>query len=453
MRRITATAYAFAFFVSVSSALAGECTNPNALGTSRTLVIDNTSHPRLGAQQYSETLPLADREVVLTFDDGPLAPYTTRVLDMLAAECVKATYFLVGTMAQSNPELTRRIRREGHTIGTHSRSHPLTFDSMPLPNAEREIDGGIALVKAALGEQGQLAPFFRIPGLLRSTPVENALASRSLVTWSVDLVADDWRHISADEIAKRALRRLEERGRGILLLHDIQPATALALPAILKGLKARGFRVVHVVPAAPGRPKTYSEPQQWAAHGRAPRIAIADGRIDPRLPVPSRSSFGADYATGIKSIAVVTPAAEARHILAAAGDDMRLPHGPWPEQDRAVMSEHMALPAPGSEAVDWPHRDHLAAIVSFEDAVWPTVKPARMAEPRAAERRVAERKELREPRKKTASRHKSKKPAGSCRTSELSAANLGMRCRARAGHQLSLTGTLSPESVRSQYSF
>ena len=140
------------------------------MGTSRTLVIDNTSHPRLGAQQYGETLPLADREVVLTFDDGPLGPYTNRILDLLAAECVKATYFLVGTMAQSNPELTRRIQREGHTIGTHSRSHPLTFDSMPVANAEREIDGGIDLVKAALGEQGQLAPFFRIPGLVRSTP-------------------------------------------------------------------------------------------------------------------------------------------------------------------------------------------------------------------------------------------------------------------------------------------
>src|SRR3954452_23734891 len=125
MRRVAAIAYAFALCVLASPAFAGECSNPNALGTSRTLVIDNTSHPRLGAQQYSETLPLADREVVLTFDDGPLGPYTTRILDLLAAECVKATYFLVGTMAQNNPALVQRIQREGHTIGTHSRSHPL----------------------------------------------------------------------------------------------------------------------------------------------------------------------------------------------------------------------------------------------------------------------------------------------------------------------------------------
>ena len=450
MRRITAIAHAFAFCLTVSSALAGECTNPNALGTSRTLVIDNTSHPRLGAQQYSETLPLADREVVLTFDDGPLGPYTTRILDVLAAECVKATYFLVGTMAQSNPALVQRIQKEGHTIGTHSRSHPLTFDSMPLPNAEREIDGGISLVKAALGEHGQVAPFFRIPGLLRSNPVESALESRSLVTWSVDLVADDWhRNITADEIAKRALRRLDERGRGILLLHDIHPATALAMPAILKGLKARGFRVVHVAPAAPGRPKTYSEPQQWAAHGRAPRIAIADGRINPRLPVPSRVSLGADYAAGTKSIAVLAPPADVRHVMAAAGDEMRLPGGLWPEEDRAVMSEHMAPSAPDVGAIDWPQRDHIAAIVSFEEATWPTVKPARVTEAPIAEPQGPG-----EARKKIASHGRSKKSAGSCRDGEANAANPTQRCKRRVGHQLTLTtGALSPESVRSQYSF
>ena len=195
MRCVSAIAYAFAFLVSVSPVLAGECANPKALGVSRTLVID-TAHPRLGAQQYNETLPLADREVVLTFDDGPLAPYSNRILDLLAAECVKASYFLVGQMAQSNPELVRRIHREGHTIGTHSMHHPLTFDSMGLERAEREIDGGIAAVKAALNGQGRLAPFFRIPGLLRSTAVEGALQSRSLVTWSVDLVADDWHRIT-----------------------------------------------------------------------------------------------------------------------------------------------------------------------------------------------------------------------------------------------------------------
>lgn len=435
MRRITAIGCTFAFCLTVSSALAAECTKPNVLGTSRTLVIDNTSHPRLGAQQYGETLPLADREVVLTFDDGPLGPYTNRILDLLAAECVKATYFLVGTMAQSNPELTRRIQREGHTIGTHSRSHPLTFDSMPLANAEREIDGGIDLVKAALGEQGQLAPFFRIPGLMRSSPVENVLASRALVTWSVDLVADDWhRGITADDIATRALRRLEARGRGILLLHDIHPATALAMPKILKGLKERGFRVVHVVPAAPGRPKTYSEPQQWAAHGyKRSLVVIAAGGIDPKRPVPSRLSL--DLAA--KPIAAFTPTPAVRHVVAAAGEDFHLPHGIWAEEDSATIPGDMTRLAPGMDR-DWPGQVRLASLTSAEDADWPVAKPQREAEPIN--------------RKSAAPGKAVKRSANACRAGDSGA--YYPRCKKpQAGHQLSLTDKASPDRLHSLYSF
>ena len=449
MRRIAAIAGAFAFFASGSSAWAGQCANPNALGTSRTLVIDNTSHMRLGAQQYNETLPLGDREVVITFDDGPLGPYTTRILDLLAAECVKATYFLVGTMAQANPALVQRIQKEGHTIGTHSRSHPLTFHTMSLATAEREIDGGIALVKAALGDKGQLAPFFRIPGLNRTTAVENALASRSLVTWSVDLVADDWhRGITAEEIAKRALRRLDERGRGILLLHDIHPATALAMPAILKGLKARGFRVVHVVPAAPGRPKTTSEPQQWAAHGKRFRIVVAEGGIDTLRPVLSRSSME----IAMRKPALPAPAEEARIVMATAGDELRLPGGIWPEAETAARDAGEApitIDGPASLSLAQPI---LASRGVTEEAVWPAVqtRPQRTAEPKPP--RAAE--PNKEAGKKTAQGKKPARQQLACRSRDRAgSARSTARCKPASGHQLSLGGEVSPASLRSQYSF
>ena len=104
--------------------------NPDALGTSRTIVVDPREHIRIGTMDYAETLPLRDREVVLTFDDGPIPPYTGKVLDILAAECVKATYFIVGTMAREYPALVRRAYAEGHTIGTHSMT-----PSFPLPGA------------------------------------------------------------------------------------------------------------------------------------------------------------------------------------------------------------------------------------------------------------------------------------------------------------------------------
>src|SRR5262245_47377182 len=107
------------------AAAAEDCPgHPGAIGTSRVIVVDPTEHARIGTMQYRETLPLADKEVVLTFDDGPLPPYTNRVLETLAAECAKATFFLVGRQSRSFPDMVRRIYNEGHTIATHSQNHP-----------------------------------------------------------------------------------------------------------------------------------------------------------------------------------------------------------------------------------------------------------------------------------------------------------------------------------------
>ncbi|HEY4143225.1 MAG TPA: polysaccharide deacetylase family protein [Pseudolabrys sp.] len=242
----------------LSPAMAASCPgNPNALGTSRTITVDPATMPRIGTVQYHNSLPLDDHEVVITFDDGPLAPYSNRILDALAAECVKATYFLVGRMASANPGLVRRIYNAGHTIGTHSQNHPLTFDQMALPRVEREITTGFASVRAAAGDPRAVAPFFRIPGLLRSRQVEQYLASQSIAVWSVDAVADDWfKHVTPEDIVKKAMARLAEKGhRGVLLLHDIHPATAMAVPVLLRELKAKGYRIVQAVPTGE-RPKT-----------------------------------------------------------------------------------------------------------------------------------------------------------------------------------------------------
>lgn len=232
-----------------AKARADECRNPDALGTSRVMTIEPRQFPRIGQVQYSHTLPLGDKEVVLTFDDGPLPPYSARVLDILAEHCVKANYFLVGRMSRGYADLVRRIHAEGHTIGTHSENHLLGFDRAPIATVKNEIEQGIASVGTALRDPRAVAPFFRIPGFLRHHEVEAYLQSRGLVTWSADVVADDWKHITAFEIVRRTITRLEEKRKGIVLLHDIQPATALALPELLRELKLRGFRIVHVVPA------------------------------------------------------------------------------------------------------------------------------------------------------------------------------------------------------------
>src|ERR1700724_1137765 len=231
------------------AALAADCPgNPNALGVSRTLVVDPRRHPRIGTWQYPETLPLEDHEVVLTFDDGPLPRNSNQVLDILPPQCVKATFFTIGRMAQSYPEGVRKLRDAGHSIGTHTQTHPLTMDHMPVERAKQEIDDGIASVKAALGDDAALTPFFRVPGLLRADGVEDYLASQGIQIWSADFLADDWRHISSSRVLDLAMKRLEARGKGVLLFHAIQAGTVAALPKILHELKARGYSIVHVVP-------------------------------------------------------------------------------------------------------------------------------------------------------------------------------------------------------------
>ncbi len=244
---------------SIAAAAAEPCPgNPDALGTSRVLTISPSDFSRIGSMQYAKTLPLNDHEVVITFDDGPIPPYSNIILDTLASQCVKVTYFLVGEMAQAYPSIVRHIYNAGHTIGTHSQNHPYAFQRLKMPGVERQVDAGIASVDAALGDPKALSPFFRIPGLGRTSAIDDYLASKSLVTWSADVVADDWKHIGAGEIVRRAMRRLEEKGRGILLLHDIHPATVLALPTLLKELKDHGYHVVQVV-AAGERPESLPE--------------------------------------------------------------------------------------------------------------------------------------------------------------------------------------------------
>jgi peptidoglycan-N-acetylglucosamine deacetylase len=338
---------------------AAECPgNPDALGTSRTLVVDPTEHPRLGSMQYRESLPLEDHEVVITFDDGPLPPRSTRILEILGHECVKATYFMVGKMARSFPDMVRRIHEAGHTIGTHSYSHPFTFHKMSLDKARFEIDEGIASVTWALGDGTAPAPFFRIPGLLRADGVERFLASQHIQVWSADFPADDWTKISPAQVYSRALQRIEANHRGILLLHDIQPRTVEALPYLLRELKRRGYRIVHVVPATPDQPKTATDPRQWIMHARQiwPQTPIY-AEEEPELPAPSPASFGFDGPFDSRSL-IHAPGRRPRTAL-AHGQVPIPPVSVWPRglddtPDVTAMPGRPQLPAPSPQSFGYP---------------------------------------------------------------------------------------------------
>jgi len=238
-------------FAGASAASAApDCTNnPEVLGTSRTITVRPTDFPRIGTEQYAESLRLKNREVVLTFDDGPIPEHSSKVLDALAAECVKATFFMMGLNVAQAPALVRRAFNEGHSIGTHTFSHP-HLDEMPLEKAKQDIELGIEAVTEALGKGRSPAPFFRAPYLGINKDLEKFLYARGLMVWDIDVDSLDWSIEAPEKVIESTLAVLEKKGKGILLMHDIKSQTARAMPVLLSELKRRGFRVVHVVPEA-----------------------------------------------------------------------------------------------------------------------------------------------------------------------------------------------------------
>jgi peptidoglycan/xylan/chitin deacetylase (PgdA/CDA1 family) len=237
--------------VAPTSSASSRCVdNPQVLGTSRTLAVNPRISPKIGRAQYAQSLPLNRREVVLTFDNGPSFPYTEMILQALAAECVKATFFTLGTNVAADPDQIRRVALEGHTIGTRTFNH-VSLAKLPLAEAKQQIDQGIDAVNVALQGDYQRTPFFRAPMLQLSPQAERYVISRGMNVWSMDVDAKDWRDSSDNQIVDEIMKGLEKAGKGIVVMQDIQPETARALPALLDQLKRRKFRVVHVVSAQP----------------------------------------------------------------------------------------------------------------------------------------------------------------------------------------------------------
>jgi peptidoglycan-N-acetylglucosamine deacetylase len=246
---------ALAVAIAPLAALAAPCPgNSQALGTERVIEVDVKTTPRVGRKHFPTTLPLRRKELVLTFDDGPWPGTTPKVLDALKAECVRATFFLLGKNVEAAPALARRTLAEGHSIGHHTYGHPL-LDRMPLAKAEAEINRGIEEDEYAIFGQRRTAPatpFFRFPGFASTKPLLDRLAERGIVVFGADVWASDWDAMSPDEELRLILGRIEQIDHGIVLFHDTKVQTARMLPTLLRELKNRGYRTVHVVPAGAG---------------------------------------------------------------------------------------------------------------------------------------------------------------------------------------------------------
>src|SRR6478735_8921293 len=220
------------------------CANPDALGVSRTVVIDTTGGPGFGFLQYKQFDFLTDHEVVLTFDDGPW-PTTPTVLKALADECTKALFFPIGLHTTYHPEILKQVAAAGHTIGSHTWSHAhLDSKNLTEQQAKDEIEKGFSAVKMALGAAP--SPFFRFPALAHTQATLSYLGARNIAMFSVDLDSFDFKSSSPEQVIQNVMTKLDKQGKGVILMHDLQKHTAAALPTLLRRLKAGGYKVVQM---------------------------------------------------------------------------------------------------------------------------------------------------------------------------------------------------------------
>jgi peptidoglycan/xylan/chitin deacetylase (PgdA/CDA1 family) len=228
------------------------CDKPGAMGLARVVQIDTTGGPAFGFEHFKQYDFLREHEVVLTFDDGPWPENTPAVLKALADQCLKATFFEIGEHATWHPEISKMVAAAGMTIGSHTWSHkdlarnPYASD---IEQAKQEIEMGVSAVHAAV--DGPIAPFFRFPDLQQPPVLLAYLAQRNIATFSTDIDSFDFKMRRPEQVIKSVLSKLEKRGKGIVLMHDFQHATAEAMPELLRQLQAAGFKVVHMVPKAP----------------------------------------------------------------------------------------------------------------------------------------------------------------------------------------------------------
>ncbi|MGI9035307.1 MAG: polysaccharide deacetylase family protein [Pyrinomonadaceae bacterium] len=181
--------------------------------------------------------------VALTFDDGP-APETLEILDILRAENIKATFFLIGERVEKYPEIARQIALDGHRIGNHSYSHPI-FLFCGAGKTKRELENTQKIIKNVTNITPKLA---RSPCGVRSAAYFSAAKKLNLQTVQWSDAGFDWKNITAEKIAQSVLKTA--RNNSIILLHDgdsagksDRRATVEAIPLILRGLAEKDLKV------------------------------------------------------------------------------------------------------------------------------------------------------------------------------------------------------------------
>lgn len=342
-----------------ASAAYAACANKDALGVSRTITIDPTGGKLYGGLQYGVRNLLKDREVVLTFDDGPSPGNTRKVLKALASHCTKATFFMVGRMAVWNPAMVREVADAGHTIANHTWSH----QNLHKRNARRaggEIELGISAVR--LAAKRPISPFFRFPYLADPNSMLAYGKSRDLAIFSIDIDAYDYKTKSPGKVYSNIMGQLRSRKKGIMLFHDIQSSTANAMQRLLDTLHREDYKIVHIVSKKPVTTLASFDKQaedlMSKRQTRATAQAIPGGLFESvariqRRPVARKSSATASKTANAKPQTKSKPSAKPKVAVLPASRTVRRP---------VARSNSFSAPAPSRTVVSQPARDWRSSV-------------------------------------------------------------------------------------------
>ncbi len=218
----------------------------NTIGTPKTLAKTEAIEIDSTKREVFYRGGLKNGQIALTFDDGPHPTRTRKILDILASRGVKATFFSLGKQALAHPELVQSAAKEGHSVGSHSKTHALLTDLSTAKGYAEIRDGHDAVTTAMKPEVS--APFFRFPYGGKNSTLQAYAKSQDLTTffWNIDTL--DWKYKDPKVLIAYIKKLIDQEKGGILLMHDIQEQTTIVLPQVLDYLAEKGITPIVFVP-------------------------------------------------------------------------------------------------------------------------------------------------------------------------------------------------------------
>jgi len=175
--------------------------------------------------------------VALTFDDGPSPDTTPRLLDILQEKDVPATFFSLGNMARTNPDIIKRAKKEGHEIASHTLSHQ-NLIRLPAAAIQADIDEARAIIKSITGH----SPHYTRPPYGNINDNVRAAVGTPMILWSVD--TEDWKTKTTESIVSITMSEVHDGA--IILMHDIHPTSVDAVPTLIDTLRKEGYEFVTI---------------------------------------------------------------------------------------------------------------------------------------------------------------------------------------------------------------